>query len=400
MSFFTELLKAVSKKKIRPKRSRATAALRDIRKEKQSTLDKVETEVETEKTELETEEIESESEAEVDNTFEENAQSELTFDKIIPERLMRIVLRAGPERFNNEISNLQFYLKNFDDELKITGVFDEQTESAVLSFQTNQGLVVDGIVGRQSWLRLIELVPLRDEPELYDLTPRTPMLSSSEMTDRMVRTWLNYQVILSAVAKRLEVHPAALLAVLMVESSGNAYDYKGRAVIRFENHIFWRYWGKNNKAIFDKHFKFGVDRVESWKGHWFKSEEWEEMHVSTNHATQDLEYEAFSSAMTLDKVAAIKSTSFGLGQVIGFNASQAGYEDLDHFQDDMHREDLQIFAMIEFIRNGRQLLDALWSLDFVAFAREYNGSGQPEWYGNKMKQRYDEAVLCIEDNSL
>ena len=28
---------------------------------------------------------------------------------------MRIVLRAGPERFNNEISNLQFYLKNFNE---------------------------------------------------------------------------------------------------------------------------------------------------------------------------------------------------------------------------------------------------------------------------------------------
>ncbi len=44
-----------------------------------------------------------------------------------------------------------------DTELEITGVFDDDTKAAVMKFQKKYGLTQDGIVGKKTWKKIIEL---------------------------------------------------------------------------------------------------------------------------------------------------------------------------------------------------------------------------------------------------
>ena len=61
------------------------------------------------------------------------------------------------------VRNLQYYLAvvgYFDPRvplIEITGTFDQATEDAVRAFQESYGLTVDGIVGRETWNRLIAI---------------------------------------------------------------------------------------------------------------------------------------------------------------------------------------------------------------------------------------------------
>ena len=63
----------------------------------------------------------------------------------------------------NDIRILQYFLAfagYFNDNLPvipITGVFDNNTRNAVLTFQSNYGLTPDGIVGVATWNRLLDV---------------------------------------------------------------------------------------------------------------------------------------------------------------------------------------------------------------------------------------------------
>src|SRR5699024_10286379 len=69
------------------------------------------------------------------------------------------VLRVGST--GEEVEILQRGLQ-----ITAAGAFGPQTEAAVRAFQTQHGLTVDGVVGPQSWTKLIELglVPARTAP--------------------------------------------------------------------------------------------------------------------------------------------------------------------------------------------------------------------------------------------
>ena len=79
--------------------------------------------------------------------------------------------------------------------------------------------------------------------------------------------------------------------------------------------------------------------------------------------------------MDIDQVAALRSCSWGLGQIMGFNAHLAGYNSvkqmIDVFKDD---EDTHLAAMVQFIISTG-LDDDLRREDWRGFARGYNGAG-------------------------
>ena len=83
------------------------------------------------------------------------------------------VLRYGDEGV--AVSTLQYYLAFLGYFLQeqppvaLTGVFDDDTRDAVYTFQSNYGLPVDGIVGRDTWNRLLNVYDqlLRDLPQDY-----------------------------------------------------------------------------------------------------------------------------------------------------------------------------------------------------------------------------------------
>jgi hypothetical protein len=71
----------------------------------------------------------------------------------------------------------------------------------------------------------------------------------------------------------------ATVAVLAVESRGQGFGLDGRMIIRFENHVFWRQWGKDNNDVFDEHFRFNPTK--RWTNHEFREnpdEGWNRFH--------------------------------------------------------------------------------------------------------------------------
>ncbi len=148
-----------------------------------------------------------------------------------------------------------------------------------------------------------------------------------------------------------EVH-----AILDVESAGTGFDAKGRPKMLFEPHIFWRELGPGPKL--DRAAKEGL-AYPKWKPGAYPKDS----------------YPRLIKAMAIDEEAALRSASWGLGQVMGFNCGAAGYPFAKAMVlDFMDDEETHLAAMIRFIKaNG--LDDELRRHDWAGFARGYNGSG-------------------------
>ncbi|MGR3821632.1 MAG: N-acetylmuramidase domain-containing protein [Salipiger marinus] len=89
----------------------------------------------------------------------------------------------------------------------------------------------------------------------------------------------------------------------------------------------------------------------------------------------DARYALFARMAAIDERAAIRSCSWGLPQMMGFNASLCGYDTgramvEDFAQDEEH----QLDAMVTFIV-AAGLDDELRRHDWRGFARGYNGPG-------------------------
>ena len=103
------------------------------------------------------------------------------------------------------------------------------------------------------------------------------------------------------------IEAACSIDVLCVESGGKGFGKDGRMIIRFENHKFYRLYGKKRPDKFDPYFKF--DSNKKWQGHQFRNDlekPFEKLHVS-----QSKELEAFEFVRKLNSDAAMYSISMG-----------------------------------------------------------------------------------------
>lgn len=165
-----------------------------------------------------------------------------------------------------------------------------------------------------------------------------------------------------AVANDLNIEPAALKAVIDVEAAGNGFDKQGRPTILFEPHVFWGELGK---------IHYYTKRAELAKKHkGLLSPKWDKSLYRIGGSSHD----KLKVAADLHWDAAHKSASWGLGQIMGFNAQKIGYATLKDFIDDMYESEAkQLKAMGMFLKaNG--LISKLQRHDWAGFARGYNGS--------------------------
>lgn len=202
------------------------------------------------------------------------------------------------------------------------------------------------------------------------------------------QAWNRYGGILGVLSGSIEVHPGCAVAVLVIESGGSGFGRDGRMIIRFENHKFWRFWGRTNSRVFGQHFKFNPQK--SWQGHEFRKNaaaRWEPF-----HGNQAKEWAVFAFARTLHEPAAMMSISMGLPQIMGFNHAEIGYDGVRgmfaNFSSDVR---FQILGLFDFIR-GRgttsPMLQALQLSAFDRFAALYNGPGQAAKYGGWIEDRF------------
>jgi hypothetical protein len=175
-----------------------------------------------------------------------------------------------------------------------------------------------------------------------------------------------------AATDQLGVKAPALWAVLTVETSGCGFLPSGKPKILFERHWFSRL----TSGRYDSQDADVSNPIQGGYG-----------------TGGEFQYNRLGRAIALDRAAALKSTSWGLGQVMGFNATKVGFANVNALVSaSQESEDGQLGAMAAFIAQAN-IAKHLKSGDWAAFAYSYNGT-------DFQKNKYDEKLALAHQRYL
>ena len=176
-----------------------------------------------------------------------------------------------------------------------------------------------------------------------------------------------------SIAKKLNADANAVQAVAIVESSGGGFYDDGSAKVRFEGHQFKKHLKKEGYDV-NELSKTNSDLV-------------------YNYSERDSKYhgpKTYEKATALDESAAMMSTSYGFGQIMGFNYKEAGYNSVQEFVAAQATYEGQVSSFLNFVENTPSLLKALQDKNFTKFAELYNGpSYKDNKYDVKMEKEYE-----------
>jgi hypothetical protein len=172
---------------------------------------------------------------------------------------------------------------------------------------------------------------------------------------------------LSNAAIQLSVKAPEIWTVFAVETSGCGFLSDRRPQILYERHIFWEC--TNGK------FTDAPDISNATPGGYGEG--------------GSAQYARLSKALALDKDAALKSTSWGLGQILGQNFKEAGFANVDAMVAAMIlSEDAHLLAFAKFLQS-KGLDKDLQAHNWVALARGYNGPNYAKYqYDTKLRANY------------
>ena len=159
-----------------------------------------------------------------------------------------------------------------------------------------------------------------------------------------------------------------LHAVMDVESRGSGFDSRGRPAMLFEPHVFYRLLRGTER---DAAVALGLAR-----------REWRRDYPPDS-------YPRLIRAMEINAEQALRSASWGLFQIMGFNAEACGYASaramVEAFRED---EEHHMQAVVAFLRT-MELDDDLRRHDWAGFARGYNGPRYAEnQYDKKLARAF------------
>lgn len=176
------------------------------------------------------------------------------------------------------------------------------------------------------------------------------------------------------IAADLKVEAAAFRAVIEVEAAGFGFDKAGRPKALFERHHFYR----NLKALPEQQAAAVAAGLAYPK--------WGEKPYPKG---SDAVYAEITRACAINEDAALLSTSWGLGQIMGFNYRMVGRPSVQAMvKEAADAEAGQLRQMAAFIR-ASGLQGALATKDWAKFARGYNGpSYAKNAYDAKLAKAY------------
>lgn len=230
-------------------------------------------------------------------------------------------------------------------EILVDGDFGPRTDAAIRNYQIKGNLVVDGIVGPNTWVSLEK--------------------------NNMSLSLSDYQ----RCSSLLGVPVAAIKAVQEVETAGRGgFLDKDRPVILFEGHIFWDRLQKHGLDPNDYVTSNGDILYKKWtKAHYLGGTK---------------EYYRLERAEKIHHLAALESASWGMFQIMGFNYSACDCRGVEEFVNEMSQsEGRQLDLFCQFIKhNGWDKY--LRNLEWAEFAKRYNGPGYRE---NKYDEKLEKA---------
>lgn len=160
-------------------------------------------------------------------------------------------------------------------------------------------------------------------------------------------------------AKRLGVDAAVVKAVTAVEARGSGFIRNtDMPAILFEGHWFHKF----TRGVHDNHHPH------------LSYPTWTKKHYKGGRGEYDRLIEAIAICEEPD--AALKSASWGLFQIMGFNCELAGYSDVRAYVNAISAsEGAQLDAFVSFVLAQPAMADHLRDKQWAEFARRYNGPG-------------------------
>lgn len=176
----------------------------------------------------------------------------------------------------------------------------------------------------------------------------------------------------------LKIDEATLWAMLRVETNSCGYFVSRRPRILFERHLF----SKLTKGAWDT-----------------AAPEISNPQPGGYGAGGDFQYTRLGKAYGLHfsaREAALQSTSWGLGQILGVNAASAGYVSIQEMVAAMAAsEDRQLQAVVNFIL-ANNLQRSLEARQWATYARAYNGA---DYAANQYDTKLAQAHALYRDRS-
>ena len=335
------------------------------------------------------------------------------------------------------VKQMQSLLNVLGERLVVDGDFGAKSTQAIKKFQQAEGLTADGLVGEQTWYKLYAVAHAQTVVEegnshklltldsnnksltilaqsLFYLLDRTTVVSGKYDTTMEERVSLfqmtnglevnacmddvTWSKLFARVGKEIakidnmllkddfitqkalenDLSPAAVKAVIKVESRGRGFNRDGKAIILFEGHIFWK--ELNNIGIDPYSILHGNEDI---------------LYKKPNYKYYNRpQYPRLEKAKNIDEVVALKSASYGMFQVMGFNYKLAGFTDVESMVNTLSQsEKNQLEAFISFLKNTACYKD-LKAKDWASFAQHYNGAMyEKNQYDVKLEKAYNNSKL-------
>lgn len=211
-------------------------------------------------------------------------------------------------------------------------------------------------------------------------------VEGDEDQQSLARIWNRYGNLMQELSDYLKIDLEAAIAIFAIESRGEGFWKKNHTLIRFEAHVFHKFWGKDHEETFRKHFKFNPTK--RWTGQAFRAhpdDDWTDLHTGDNY--QEREWKALEIARKLDDEKALESQSIGAPQILGANYSRLGYASVqDMFEQFNAHIRFHIFGFFDFLDDS--MVKQIRKKQFEKFASQYNGPGNAAHYGKRINDYY------------
>lgn len=185
--------------------------------------------------------------------------------------------------------------------------------------------------------------------------PPSTYTGPSYTTDFGAKTFDDLLPLIREQALAINVDPVVLQAVTYVESGAKGWSALGKVILRFEPHVFLRETGETVLLPGMTAPLASQSRL--------------------RRGGQNDEWAAYEAAARIDPEAAARSTSWGIGQVMGYNYKTLGYSSAVEMVADFEgRLEPQLIGMVNFIRKNAKAYDALLKNDLPRFVAVYNGA--------------------------
>lgn len=192
----------------------------------------------------------------------------------------------------------------------------------------------------------------------------------TELSDEKINAYKNsensYESILESFANENNLDVNILKAIILTEG---AYDKNFEDTVRFECHQFNKYFGSKKVDCTCSNSNYCTNVGED----------------PFSRKSSETNYNAYLKAKDIDGELAFKSSSFGLGQIMGFNLDYSKYGDLD----ELKSLNTQTTIFLDYLKS-RGLIDELQDKDWEGIARVYNGAAyKNNQYDTKLKKYYE-----------